>query len=100
MELPGDRDDRLKREEEKEIRERWAMYYYNTFCSGEINELVFQDVLSDLYYYADELKNDEQVILYNAAKRILKKMQLTDNVNVLTSAMIGTSKYRSKEGKR
>jgi hypothetical protein len=53
--------------------------------------------LSELYYFSDELEGDEQVILYNAAKRIVKKMQLTDNVNVLMDAMISVSKYRRKE---
>jgi hypothetical protein len=97
QELPADKIERENEDHEQANRDRLAMYYYNTFCVDEEKKLVFIDILSELYYFSDELEGDEQVILYNAAKRIVKKMQLTDNVNVLMDAMISVSKYRRKE---
>ncbi len=97
MELPGDKEERLKQEKEQNDRDRMAMYYYQVFCTNDTQKLVLEDILSELNYFADELKDDEQVILYNAAKRILKRMQLGDNVNELMDAMISVSKYRRKE---
>ncbi len=97
MELPGDKEERLKQEKEQNDRDRMAMYYYQVFCTTDTQKLVLEDILSELNYFADELKDDEQVILYNAAKRILKRMQLGDNVNELMDAMISVSKYRRKE---
>lgn len=97
MELPGDKEERLKLEKEQEDRDRMAMYYYTVFCTSDTGKLILSDILSELNYFADELKDDEQVILYNAAKRILKRMQLGDNVNELMDAMISVSKYRRKE---
>lgn len=97
MELPIEKLEKEKQKKEKDNQDRMAMYYYTVFCTSDTGKLILEDILSELFYFADELENDEQVILYNAAKKILKRMQLGDNVNQVMDAMISVSKYRRKE---
>ena len=97
MELPADKERNEIEKKQEENRERVSMYYYRTFCTTEEGRFVLEDILSELRYWADELKDNDEVALYNAAKVILKKMGLTDNVSTLMDAMISVSKYTRKE---
>ena len=96
-ELPADKDRRIKEETEEKNRDRVAMYYYRVFCTSEEGKYVLQDILSDLFYWTDKLENEEQVVLNNAARGLLKKMGLLENVSTAMDAMISVSKYRRKE---
>ncbi len=67
--------------EDKNKKIMMALKYQSVFSTPN-GMLVLFDILNNLGYWEDQIKEGEPVILFNAAKRILKRAGGLDPANV------------------
>jgi len=71
----------FRRQHEKEVREK--LYFdFRTVFSGPTGNAVLMKILSDLYFFREDL-NEEEVLLQNYAKQLLGYLGTWEEGNAL-----------------